>query len=150
MGRLKDAVSAAYTFFNANPMEAKPGEGNDFWNYTNYMGLWNKTCNFDFFSKIFLTIWKSSSSRSRKPESEVSKLKSRFLKKSWRSKNGPKFAILFLCFLTTWCKLWFQTWYKMIDTKFLQCEALNFFRNFATYAFYINARITWSKSKEII
>ena len=32
-----------------------------------YMGFYNKTCNFDFFySKFFLTIWKNSSSRSRK------------------------------------------------------------------------------------
>ena len=30
-----------------------------------------------------------------------------------------------------------QNWYQMIDAKFLQCEQLTFFRNFATYAFYI-------------
>ena len=53
-----------------------------------------------FFLKNFsLTIWKRSSSRSRQPESEVSKLNFRFLKNSWRSENGPKIAKLFLCLL---------------------------------------------------
>ena len=40
------------------------------------------------FFRFFLTIWKSSSSRSRKSEPKVSKLKSRFLKNSWRPKAG--------------------------------------------------------------
>ena len=76
------------------------------------MGLRNNFCN--------LIIWKSLSSRSRKLESEVSKLNPRFFKNSWRSKNGPKIAKLFLCFLTTWWKLSFQNRYQMIDPNFLE------------------------------
>ena len=52
-----------------------------------------------FFRKFFLTMWKSSSSRSRKPVSKVSKLNTRFFKNCSMAKNGPKTAILFLCFL---------------------------------------------------
>ena len=54
---------------------------------------------FWFCSKNFLFIWKSSLSRSQRSESEVSKFNPRFKKNSWRSKNGPKIARLFLCFV---------------------------------------------------
>ena len=66
---------------------------------SNYQGLWNKTCIL-FFSKKFVTIWKSSSSRSRKSESKASKLNPRFLTNSWKSKYGTKIVKLFLCFWT--------------------------------------------------
>ena len=98
------------------------------------------------FFETFLKLWKSSSSRLRKLESEVSKLNLRFLKNSWRSKNGLKIAKLFACFLTTWWKLWFQNWYWMIDTKFLQCEQVRYFLKFCNLR--INIKIKFLVRKK--
>ena len=109
-----------------------------------YLGLWNNFCYFDFFKK-FLTIWKSSLSRSRKLESGVSKVNLWFKKNSWRSINGPKIAELFPWFLTTWFELWFQKWYHIIDTKFLLCAPL-ILQYFVTDAFYIENFVTYSLS----
>ena len=57
--------------------------------------------------------------RSQKLESEVSKVNPRFLKNSWRSKNGPKIAKLFLCFLTTWWKFRFPVHFWTFRIFFL-------------------------------
>ena len=75
-------------------------------------------------NKCFQAIWKSSSSRSRKSESEVKNYP--LLKKSCTLENELKNALLLLCFLTTWLKQLIKNYYQMRDTKFLQFEALIF------------------------
>ena len=99
------------------------GTGIDFWkpgsrpgsrffllNFIYFFGFFfqNNFWKFDCFSQIFFLKWNSSFNRSKKLKSEASKVYPRFLKKSWRSKKGPKIAKLFPWFLTTWFKLLFQ------------------------------------------
>ena len=75
------------------------------------MGVWNKI-NFNFFPKLFFNHM-----------IELVKIINLDYKKI---PEGPKIAELFLRFLTTWWKLWFQNWYQILDTKLRRFEALFF------------------------